>query len=213
MIKPDYWDNGVAHLKASCPTMAQLIAAYPGEGLRLRGDGFYSLLRAIVGQQISVKAADAVWNRLEARCSPLTPESLKRRRISTLRGCGLSEQKARYVHNVAAFFAEMPRDARYWESLSDEDAIATLCTIKGVGRWTAEMFLLFHVGRPDIFSPQDIGLLKALHIHYSELPPQPAPKKYLKPMEYQRFAQRFSPYRSVASWYLWRALDPVPVAY
>lgn len=211
-MPPEYWNKAKKHLSRECVAMGRIIKAHPKASLTLRPDGFYSLLRAIVGQQISVKAADSVWAKLEAACQPLTPETLLKKRIVTLRKCGLSEQKANYVHNIARFYAGKPRDASVWATLSDEEAIAALTSIKGVGRWTAEMFLIFHVGRPDIFPVQDLGVLKAIHAHYPEIPDLGRGKYHHKDI-YTDFSNRWAPFRTVATWYLWRALDPVPVAY
>jgi DNA-3-methyladenine glycosylase II len=206
------WNRAVTHLGNACPVMHGIIKQYKGEGLQLRPDGFYSLTRAIVGQQISVKAADSVWAKFEAACHPFTPQTVLKQPIATLRTCGLSEQKANYVHNIARFYTDKPRDASGWEGISDAEAIEALTSIKGVGRWTAEMFLIFHLGRLDMWPVQDIGLLKALHRYYPEIPELPRGKYHPK-ATYEGFSKRFKPYRSVATWYLWRALDPVPVAY
>jgi DNA-3-methyladenine glycosylase II len=205
-MQPEYWRKATRHLSKECPTMATLIARYKGESLRARPDGFYSLLRAVVGQQISVKAADSIWKRLEKAVKPLTPEKLLRVRDTTLRKVGLSQQKVAYAKNVAKFFAENHIDAAYWAARDDSQVIEELVSIKGIGTWTAEMFLIFHLTRPDIFPVKDLGVLKAVDLHYTG-------GKRLKPKEYIEFAKRWAPYRSVATWYLWRALDPVPVEY
>ncbi len=187
--------------------MGRLIAAYPGEAMRSRGDAFYTLLRSIVGQQISVKAADAIWKRLESRIQPLTPLKVMRTREATLKGLGLSTQKAIYAKNLARFFVEQEIESPdYWPMRSDDEIIAELTGIKGIGRWTVEMFLLFHLGRPDVYPLQDLGMIKAIELHYAE-------GRKLKKAELQAMGERWKPYRSVATWYLWRALDPVPVEY
>jgi len=208
------WNRGKAHLAQTCPTLAQLIEQYEGEALARREDGFYTLVRAIVGQQISVKAADAIWARLIKKIQPLTPSKIARTRLSTLRALGLSEQKAQYMKNIAVFWlAQGIKDEiqagggnLYWQSLSDDEVIDQLTTIKGIGRWTAEMFLIFHLSRPDVLPLQDLGLLKAIDLHYPS-------KKPRKKSDYLALAEDWRPYRSIATWYLWRALDPVPVAY
>lgn len=205
-MQPDYWTKATKHLAQQCPIMKGLIARYRGEGVIARPDGFYTLLRAIVGQQISVKAADAVWARLSKAVTPLTPENLLRKRDTTLRKCGLSAQKVIYAKNVAHFFAETGANADYWNARADEEVIKELVAIKGIGQWTAEMFLLFHLTRPDVFPVGDLGLLKAIDLHYTN-------GKRLTPKEYKKLAENWRPYRSVATWYLWRALDPVPVEY
>jgi DNA-3-methyladenine glycosylase II len=205
-MQPQYWHKAKKHLAQQCPTMAGLIARYEGEGLAARGEVFYTLIRAIVGQQISVKAADAVWAKLAKAVSPMTPENLLRKREATLRACGLSASKVAYARNVAQFFKERDITARYWDALSDDDVIRELTSIKGIGSWTAEMFLIFHLLRPDVLPLKDLGLLKAIDLHYTG-------GKRLTVKEYQAISARWHPYRTVATWYLWRALDPVPVAY
>ncbi len=205
-MQPDYWNDAKQHLRDVCPTMAQLIARYEGEGLRARGDAFYTLLRAIIGQQISVKAADAVWARVAQAVKPLTPATLLRKREATLRACGLSAQKVAYARNLAAFFVEHGGGRGYWEGLNDEEVIAELTSIKGIGRWTAEMFLIFHLMRPDVLPLKDLGLLKAIDLHYTGGMRLPLAR-------YLDISAPWQPYRTVATWYLWRSLDPVPVEY
>lgn len=205
-MTPDYWTKATRHLSKACPTMRQLIVSYPGELLRGKGDAFYTLLRAIVGQQISVKAADAVWGKLEARVHPVTPQKILRVRETTLRACGLSGQKVLYAKNLARYFAQPHVTAGFFASLDDEEVILELTSIKGIGRWTAEMFLIFHLLRADVYPLQDLGMIKAIEKHY-------AGGRKLTRKELQAFGEPWRPYRSVATWYLWRALDPVPVAY
>lgn len=214
MSKPAYWEQAKQHLSDACPVMRQLIIQYGAGSLERRtGDGFSVLTRAIVGQQISVKAADAVWNKLQQKVKPFTAERVMRTRISTLRGCGLSESKANYVKNIAAFFIDHPYQAPDdWAQHDDETAIEMLVDIKGVGRWTAEMFLMFYLLRPDIFPVQDLGVLKAIHAYVPNIPEKTG-NKYHAPKLYIETAEIWKPYRTVASWYLWRALDPIPVAY
>ena len=205
-MTPDYWNKATKHLTRVCPTMGGIIRRYKGEYLTAREDGFFTLVRAVVGQQISTKAADAIWARLAKQVSPLTPAKLIRTRDTTLRKLGLSAQKVAYVKNVAGFFAENAVDADYWAERDDAQIIRELTDIKGIGTWTAEMFLIFHLTRPDVFPVKDLGILKAIDLHYTD-------GKRLTNKQYIAFAERWAPYRSVASWYLWRALDPVPVAY
>lgn len=205
-MKAQDWNKGKAHLRKVCPTMKRIIDAYPGEGMKARPDGFYTLLRAIVGQQISVKAADSIWKRLEAKVRPLTPEKLSKTRISTLRALGLSEQKANYARNIAQFYLSHPRRASGWHDISDDEVIKELTSVKGIGRWTAEMFLIFHLVRPDVLPVGDLGLLKAIDRHY------PSNRKRKK-LHYEKVAAPWAPYRSIATWYLWRSLDPLPVEY
>ena len=166
-MNPPYWNKAKTHLSKSCPVMKGIIGRYKGEGMQARPDGFYTLIRAVVGQQISVKAADSVWAKLNKAVNPLTPENLLRKRETTLRACGLSGSKVAYVRNVAEFFKGRGRDADAWNGHSDDEVIALLTGIKGIGTWTAEMFLMFHLGRPDLLPLKDLGLLKAIDLHYT----------------------------------------------
>lgn len=208
MHYPHYWNDAKAHLSRACPTMAQLIAQYDGEFLTTRGDGYFTLMRSVAGQQISVKAADAIWKRTEAAASPFTPKQFLKLNDDTLRACGLSLQKINYMRNVSTFFGERNITPEYWAERSDAAIIAELTSIKGIGTWTAEMFLIFFLSRPDVFPVKDLGVLKAIDLHY-----YPTARKRKTPAQYQKLAKKWAPYRSVATWYLWRALDPVPVAY
>ena len=205
-MTPEYWDKAIRQLSKACPTMKDIIAAYPGELMQGKGDAFVTLLRAICGQQISVKAADAVWGKIAARIKPVTPQKVLRTRDTTLRTCGLSGQKVEYAKHLARYFAQAHITPTFFAGLSDEEVITELTSIKGIGRWTAEMFLIFHLQRPDIYPTQDLGLIKALEKHY-------APGRKLSRTELIEMAEIWRPYRSVATWYLWRALDPVPVSY
>ena len=211
-MKPPYWDVAAARLAAADPVLGGLIAQYPGIHLQRRGEPFTVLARAIVGQQISVKAAQSIWDRFAlatgARGEPprLDPARVGRTRMPTLRRVGLSERKALYLRDLARHFTSGALDPREWPTLDDEALIARLVDVKGIGRWTAEMFLIFHELRPDVFPVDDIGLQKAVALHYhgGERMPVPALRE---------FGERWAPYRSVATWYLWRSLDPIPVEY
>ena len=213
MTKPHYWDDATRTLAERDPVLRGLIAATPGLHLTRRGDPFTTLARAIVGQQISVKAAQAIWDRLVADCGNaastpviLDPERARRKRIATLRRIGLSERKAEYIRDLARHFVTARLDPRAWHALDDEALIDALVDVKGIGRWTAEMFLMFHELRADVLPIDDLGLQKAMALHYfeGERPPLATLRD---------FAERWRPYRSVATWYLWRSMDPVPVEY
>ena len=195
--------------------MKRIIGTYRGEMMQSRGDAFYTLARSIVGQQISVKAADSVWNKL-ATGGSILPKSISAREDADLRACGLSGQKVLYLREIAGYFVENKVKKGYFESLSDEEVIRQLTSIKGVGKWTAEMFLMFHLMRPDVFPVDDIGLQKGLLRHYEGLSPAQKGVKSAKKEFYTQMvamAEPWRPYRSVATWYLWRSLDPVPVEY
>lgn len=213
MLRPAYWDEAAAALAASDPVLGGIIAQHPRVQLASRGDAFATLARSIVGQQISVKAADAVWARFVKACPELTPERVRRKRVATLRACGLSERKVAYVRDLADHFASGRVDPARFPALDDETIIGELCNVHGIGRWTAEMFLIFNLLRPDILPLDDLGLLKAVGLHYFAGEPS---DRLLRGEGRQRvvaLAAAWAPWRSVATWYLWRSLDPVPVEY
>jgi DNA-3-methyladenine glycosylase II len=190
--------------------MARIIAAHPRVALASRGDAFSTLARSIVGQQISVKAADAVWGRFCATCGELTPGSVLRRRATTLRGCGLSERKVEYIRDLCDHFISGRVDPARYSELDDEAIIAELTDIRGIGRWTAEMFLIFNLLRPNVLPLDDLGLLRAVSLHYLDGAPIVGREGRAR---VEALAMDWAPWRSVATWYLWRSLDPVPVEY
>ncbi len=211
-MKPDYWDAAARALGGGDPVMRKLIAAHPGIHLVRRGDPFTTLARAIVGQQISVKAADSIWTRfVVAARGEGTPVFLDAARVSrmhvaTLRKVGFSENKAIYMRDLARHFASGELEPSAWSALDDETLIERLTDVKGIGRWTAEMFLIFHEMRADVFPVDDIGLQKGVAMHYHD-------GVRMTPKVLREFGVRWAPYRSVATWYLWRAIDPVPIEY
>lgn len=205
-MTPDYWDKGKTALKKRDKILGAIITAYHGETLTLRGDAFYTLARAIAGQQISVKAADSVWAKLMSGVRQLSPNSIANADATLLRSCGLSASKVIYMHALANHFLENQKRIQEWPHMHDDDIIAELTSIKGIGRWTAEMFLIFGLGRPDVFPIADLGLLKGIYRHYNQSNP-------LSKAEVLAIAERWKPYRTIGTWYMWRALDPVPVEY
>lgn len=211
--RPPFWPHAKRRLSAADPVLGSIIRRHPRIALATRGDAFHTLARSIVGQQISLKAADSVWGRVQDACGQLSPQSVMRRRMTTLRACGLSQRKVEYLRDLAAHFADGQVDPARFAGCSDEEVIDYLTDIRGIGRWTAEMFLIFNLQRPDVLPLDDLGLLKAIERHYL---PGSKPATLLKGEGRQRvveLAQRWIPYRSVATWYLWRSLDPVPVEY
>ncbi|MDZ7653206.1 MAG: DNA-3-methyladenine glycosylase 2 family protein [Burkholderiaceae bacterium] len=213
MTRPTYWPKAKRALAAADPVLGGIIGRYPRIALASRGDPFSTLARSIVGQQISVKAADAVWARLLAACPQMTPRAVLRKRATTLRNCGLSERKVEYMVDLARHFERDHIDVPTLQAASDEEVIALLTEIRGIGRWTAEMFLIFNLLRPDVLPLDDLGLLKAISLHYLD---GEATERLLKRDGRARVTQlaaAWAPWRSVATWYLWRSLDPVPVAY
>jgi DNA-3-methyladenine glycosylase II len=206
MTTPEYWERACRELAAADPVMAALIEDYPGVVLTTRGDPFQTLARAIVGQQISVKAADTVWARFTDFVQTIRPEHVVTLELEALAACGLSRRKAQYLRDLAGHFVDGRIHPVRWENMTDEDVIAELVDVRGIGRWTAEMFLIFNLLRPDVWPVDDIGLQKAVALHYldSERP---------TPGVLRRHGERHAPWRTVATWYLWRSLDPTVVQY
>jgi DNA-3-methyladenine glycosylase II len=203
---PDYWTQAAEELSRRDASMAELVERYAGVSLVSRGDAFGTLARSIVGQQISVKAADSVWRRFAMQVGEVTPARVVELGESGLEGCGLSRRKIEYLSDLARHFASGRLDPSVWGRLDDAAIIAELTSVRGIGRWTAEMFLIFHQLRPDVFPLDDIGLQRAVFDRYFAGEKQP--RRALA-----EFGERWRPWRSVATWYLWRSLDPVPVEY
>ena len=203
-MKPKYWDRAKRALAKRDPVMAKIMRQHPKVFMMRRGEAFMTLARAICGQQISVKAAQSVWNRvvlcLEER---ITPEAVIAKDRKKLRACGLSDRKTEYIADLAQHFADGKIHEHRWPEMDDEAIIAELTDVRGIGRWTAEMFLMFNLLRPDVFPLDDLGLQKALRLSYR--------RKSLKSMK--ALGETWRPWRSVATWYLWRSLDPLPVEY
>lgn len=200
--QPAWWREGCGALAAADPVMATLCARYRGEGLVGQGDAFLTLVRSIVAQQISVRAADSIWARLEALVGTVSPPRVAARPEEALREAGLTRQKARYLRDIAAAFADGRIDPARWRAADDEAAIAALVALRGVGRWTAEMFLIFHLQRPDVLPLADIGVRRAVARHYGA-----------SAEAIEACARPWRPWRTIAVWHLWRSLDPLPVAY
>lgn len=203
--EPDYWPLAIAQLNEVDATMAHLISRHPQACLQSRGDAFTTLARAITGQQISVKAAGTIWQRLQA-LTEITPQAIISQSVPGLRSCGYSQRKVEYLYDLARHFGEGLIDVGAWSQQEDSHIILALTQIRGIGQWSAEMFLMFNLLRPDVFPLDDIGLQKAITLHYPDLAPQ-------NKTVWRQHAERWRPWRSVATWYLWRSLDPVEVAY
>jgi DNA-3-methyladenine glycosylase II len=205
-MKPEYWDRAKRALGRRDPVMAGIMRAHPKVFPMPRGEPFFTLARAIVGQQISVKAAQSVWNRLVACVGEMTPEGVLARPRAQLRACGLSDRKTEYIADLAQHFVNGSIHVHRWPQMADEEIIAELVAVRGIGRWTAEMFLMFNLLRPDVFPLDDLGLQKGIRLAYFK-----GRKVSLRTM--RRVGELWRPWRSVATWYLWRSLDPVPVEY
>jgi len=208
---PEWWPQARQELSAADPVLAGLIAGFGDAALGSRGDPFTTLARSIVGQQISVKAAQSVWDRFStAVCAgtpqSITPVAVMAMSVAQLRACGLSQRKAEYLGDLAQRFDQGDLLPARWPAMDDEAVIAELIRVRGIGRWTAEMFLIFNLLRPDVLPLDDIGLLRAMGLHWLQgVTPTRA--------QAQDLAQRWVPWRTAATWYLWRSLDPVPVEY
>jgi DNA-3-methyladenine glycosylase II len=206
-VKPKFWDSAKRSLARRDPVMAAIMRAHPKIFLVRRGEPFMTLARAIVGQQISVKAAQSVWDRV-VTCvgGEVSPQTILGRERPLLRACGLSDRKTEYIADLAQHFANGSIHVHRWPAMGDEEIIAELVAVRGIGRWTAEMFLIFSLLRPDVFPLDDLGLQKGIRVAYFA-----NRKVALSTM--RRIGGRWRPWRSVATWYLWRSLDPVPVEY
>ena len=202
-----YWLKATEFLSHDS-VMQCLVNQFQGSIVQSRGDAFYTLVRSVIGQQISVRAADAVWGRLGALLPELHPDAVLALEEIQLKSCGLSRQKIAYLRNVSVFFiAHGITTPDYWNDMDDSAVIGHLTQIKGIGRWSAEMFLIFCLMRPDVFPIDDIGLQRALCLHYGLLQ-KPFPMHHALLL-----ADSWRPYRSVATWYLWRSIDPAEVGY
>jgi DNA-3-methyladenine glycosylase II len=205
-MKPEYWDRAKRALARRDPVLAGIIRRHPRVHLVARGEPFQTLARAIVGQQISVKAAQSVWNRVLEVAPGMTPDDVLAVRRPRLRACGLSDRKTEYIADLARHFAEGAVHPHRWPDMEDEAVIAELVAVRGIGRWTAEMFLMFNLLRPDVYPLGDLGLLKAVRLTYFRGRDVPLSR-------IRRLGEQWAPWRSVATWYLWRSLDPLPVEY
>ncbi|MDP2239784.1 MAG: DNA-3-methyladenine glycosylase [Burkholderiales bacterium] len=206
MTAPRYWKGAARELATRDAVLKKLVTQFKGLALGSRGDAFQTLARAIVGQQISVKAAQSVWNRFAAEVQTVSPAAVHCLDTQRLRGCGLSGQKAGYLLDLAGRFHSGALDPGNWQQLDDETLIAELIQVKGIGRWTAEMFLIFYMTRPNVLPLADIGLQRAMSLHYNKGKPLTRSKML-------KIGDSWAPWRSVATWYMWRSLDPLPVEY
>ncbi|NBU43860.1 MAG: DNA-3-methyladenine glycosylase 2 family protein [Betaproteobacteria bacterium] len=203
---PEYWDDACRHLTKSDRVMKRLIPQFGEARLESRGDAFVTLARSIVGQQISVKAAQTVWDRFAKLSRRLTPGQVLKLKVDDMREAGLSARKVEYLVDLALHFEQAQVSVKAWTHMSDEDIIAELIAIRGIGRWTAEMFLIFHLMRPNVLPLDDVGLINGISRNYFS-------GEAVSRSEAREVAQAWAPYCSVATWYIWRSLDPVPVAY
>ncbi len=203
---PPYWADACRHLVKRDRVLKKIIPQYPGVALQSRGDAFVTLARSIVGQQISVKAAQSVWDRFESLTRKMTPAQVLKLKVDDMRGAGLSARKVEYLVDLALHLADKRVRVADWPQMDDEAIIAELVAIRGIGRWTAEMFLIFHLMRPNVLPLDDIGLQNGISQAYFSGEP-------VSRSEIREVAATWAPYCSVATWYIWRSLDPLPVSY
>tara|TARA_Y100000816_G_scaffold289642_1_gene276529 strand:+ start:61 stop:696 length:636 start_codon:yes stop_codon:yes gene_type:complete len=207
---PGYWKEAKKYLSKKDKIMAKLITKYksPSETiLTTRKDIFFSLCKSIVGQQISVAAANSVFSKFKKKCkNKIKPQVVKKLTFFQLKSCGLSRQKILGIKSLSEEIIDKSFKPELIKKMGDEEAIVYLSQLRQIGRWSAEMILIFTYNRPNIWPVQDIGLLRAISKNYK--------KEYLPPENYiKRLRKRFSPYCSVATWYLWRSIDPEPIQY
>jgi len=205
-MKPEYWDRAKRALAKRDPVMARIMKRHPKVFMMRRGEPFMTLARAICGQQISVKAAQSVWNRVCECVGDITPCNVLNRKRPQLRACGLSDRKTEYIADLAQHFVDGKIHERNWPQMDDEAIIAELTDVRGIGRWTAEMFLMFNLLRPDVFPLGDLGLQKGIRVNYFK-------GRKISLGRMRKLGENWRPWRSVATWYLWRSLDPLPVEY
>ncbi len=205
-IEKDYWDEACTDLMKRDKVLRRLITKFRDTGIISRGDPFLTLVRSIIGQQISVAAAQAVWNRVEVLLKRITPKNILAMDDMRLRECGLSYRKIEYVKDLSEHFLKQGLAKANWQALDDETVIRDLTAVRGIGQWTAEMFLIFNLKRPDILPLDDIGLLRAISLNYFS-------GEKVTRSQAREVAENWAPYRTVATWYLWRSIDPIPVDY
>ena len=206
VITPGFWAEACDHLARRDRVMKRVIPLFGDACLESRGDAFVTLARSIVGQQISVKAAQSVWNRFEALPRRMTAANVLKLKVDDMRAAGLSARKVEYLVDLALHFDSGRLRVNQWQRMDDEAIIAELVAIRGIGRWTAEMFLMFHLLRPNVLPLDDAGLIKGISLNYFSGEP-------VSRSEAREVAEGWAPWRSVATWYMWRSLEPTPVAY
>ncbi|UJB67099.1 DNA-3-methyladenine glycosylase 2 family protein [Acidovorax sp. YS12] len=203
---PGYWAEACKHLVKKDRVMKRLIPQFADAALQTRGDAFGTLARSIVGQQISVKAAQTVWDRFALLPVSMEPEAVLKLKVDDMRAAGLSARKVDYLVDLALHFANGKLHVQDWQGMDDEAIIAELVAIRGVGRWTAEMFLIFHLMRPNVLPLDDVGLINGISRLYFSGDP-------VSRSDAREVAAAWKPWSTVATWYIWRSLDPLPVVY
>ena len=205
-MKPKYWNKGVIYLSNKDKVLKKIIDQFPKQSLILNDNRFHALINSIIGQQISVSAANSMKKKLFALKKNITPRTIKNIKKIDLKKCGLSKQKILYINNIADFFVENKKFIYEIDKSEDQYIREKLIEIKGIGNWTVDMFLIFTHGSSNIFPTGDLGFIKAISKHYKK--DLPLDDNFLSTL-----LKRWSPYSSIATWYLWRSLDPIPVSY
>jgi DNA-3-methyladenine glycosylase II len=203
---PHFWDEACKHLVKKDRVMKRLIPQCGDGCLETRGDAFVTLARSIVGQQISVKAAQTVWDRFAVLSRKLTPRNVLKLKVDDMRAAGLSARKVEYLVDLALHFDNGALHVKAWDAMTDDEIVAELIAIRGIGRWTAEMFLIFHLMRPNVLPLDDVGLINGISKNYFS-------GDVVSRSDAREVAAAWAPYCTVATWYIWRSLDPVPVEY
>ena len=206
VFTPDYWEDACKHLVKKDRVMKRLIPKFGDACLQTRGDAFVTLARSIVGQQISVKAAQTVWDRFALLPKKMTAANVLKLKVDDMRAAGLSVRKVEYLVDLALNFDSGAVQVAAWSTMDDEAIIAELVGIRGIGRWTAEMFLIFHLMRPNVLPLDDVGLINGISQSYFS-------GESVSRSDAREVAVAWAPYCSVATWYIWRSLDPLPVEY
>ena len=203
---PEYWEEACKHLAKKDRVMRRLIPQFGDASLQSRGDAFVTLARSIVGQQISVKAAQSVWDKFAVLPRKMTPANVLKLKVDDMRAAGLSARKVEYLVDLSLHFDGGLLSTSQWASMSDDAIIDELVAIRGIGRWTVEMFLIFYLLRPNVLPLDDVGLINGISRNYFS-------GEAVSRSEAREVAAAWAPYCSVATWYIWRSLDPLPVEY
>ena len=202
--RPTYWERAKKELSSNDKILSKIINEYDDLELISRGDIFFTLIRSIIGQQISVKAASTVWSRFTERVGDINPENILSTHFDDLRKCGLSQRKAEYVIGISESWHEY--DKFDWKKMEDQEIIDKLVSLRGVGKWTAEMILIFTLLRPDVFPIGDIGMVRGIEKSYKS-------GEKISEEELHKISEKWKPWRTVACCYMWRTIDPEPVEY
>jgi len=205
-MKATWWNDAIKHLSKNDKTLKKIINKHNKGHLQSRGNPFIALCRTIIGQQISVKAASSIFYKFQTKVKTVSCKNILKLNIEEIKSCGLSYKKSEYIMYLAQYFSANPNVIKSWKKMDDELIIKELCKLKGIGPWSAEMFLMFCLLRPNILPLGDLGLRRAVGLHYLN-------KKNPSYEEIKKIAVKWNPYCSAATWYLWRSIDPIPVDY